>query len=74
MLFYHVTVLHAENDEMGCVLEISLGESKYWIPECDASIKLVIGQTFESLDTALQLYRTYAKEVDLMLDYILQDC
>jgi len=44
------------DDFRGCVMNISLGKTKYWAPVCDIAIKPFIGQKFRSLDDVVEFY------------------
>ncbi|GER29065.1 FAR1-related protein [Striga asiatica] len=44
-------------------LLISPGGTKYWIPECDDTLKPHNGQRFRSLNEAVEFYQLYASTV-----------
>ncbi|GER29184.1 FAR1-related protein, partial [Striga asiatica] len=41
-------------------LSITPGGTKYWIPDCDESLKPRKGQKFQSIDAAIDFYKEYA--------------
>ncbi|XP_031116728.1 protein FAR1-RELATED SEQUENCE 5-like [Ipomoea triloba] len=47
----------------GCDMQISPGNTKYWTPVCNPSIKPSVGQWFLNLDNAIEFYAKYAGKV-----------
>nr|GMC82107.1 protein FAR1-RELATED SEQUENCE 5-like [Ipomoea batatas] len=44
-------------------MQISPGNTKYWTPVCDPSIKPAVGQWFPNLEYAIEFYAKYAGKV-----------
>ncbi|XP_019170960.1 PREDICTED: protein FAR1-RELATED SEQUENCE 5-like [Ipomoea nil] len=55
------------NEEMDnggdCVMDVSPGGTKTWIPECDASLKPFEGQIFDTMEDGIKFYTNYAGTV-----------